>query len=169
MKNTSRIKIRIIAGILSAITILSVGAVAMTSASAATIPSTGDKASDIVINAGYQAGLAAIKLGIPGGTAIAPMLDSIIGSFMPKGLSLTDINSNINELRSEISTQFAEVKKQITDSTNAIEKKIVNQSVIAEKGDSFDSLMTAMKATDMREVPEEAVLMASPRKRSMKP
>ena len=148
MKNTSRIKTRIIAGILSAITVISVGTVAMTSASAATLPSTGDKASDIVINAGYQAGLTAIKLGIPGGTAIAPMLDSIIGSFMPKGLSLTDINSNINELRSEISTQFAEVKKQITDSTNAIEKKIVNQSVIAEKGDSFDSLMTAMKATD---------------------
>ena len=144
MKNTSRIKIRIIAGILSAITIISVGTVAMASASAATLPSTGDKASDIVINAGYQAGLAAIKLGIPGGTAIAPMLDSIIGSFMPKGPSLTDINSNINELRSEISTQFAEVKKQITDSTNAVEKKIVNQSVIAEKGDSFDSLMTAM-------------------------
>ena len=148
MKNTSRIKTRIIAGILSAITVISVGTVAMTSASAATLPSTGDKASDIVINAGYQAGLTAIKLGIPGGTAIAPMLDSIIGSFMPKGPSLTDINSNINELRSEISTQFAEVKKQITDSTNAVEKKIVNQSVIAEKGDSFDSLMTAMKATD---------------------
>ena len=148
MKNTSRIKTRIIAGILSAITVISVGTVAMTSASAATLPSTGDKASDIVINAGYQAGLTAIKLGIPGGTAIAPMLDSIIGSFMPKGLSLTDINNNINELRSEISTQFVEVKKQITDSTNAIEKKIVNQSVIAEKGDSFDSLMTAMKATD---------------------
>ena len=148
MKNTSRIKIRIIAGILSAITIISVGTVAMASASAATLPSTGDKASDIVINAGYQAGLAAIKLGVPGGTAIAPMLDSIIGSFMPKGLSLTDINSNINDLRSEINTQFSEVKKQITDSTNAVEKKIVNQSVIAEKGDSFDSLMTAMKATD---------------------
>ena len=85
MKNTSRIKTRIIAGILSAITVISVGTVAMTSASAATLPSTGDKASDIVINAGYQAGLTAIKLGIPGGTAIAPMLDSIIGSIYAEG------------------------------------------------------------------------------------
>lgn len=140
MKKTT-IKTRVIAGVLSAITAFSVGTMAIGSASAA---STGDVAGD----AAYAAGIGVIRQYVPGGQAIAGALDSIINSFTQKGPSLSDISNDINNLRSEISTQFTDIKKQMKDYTEAIENKIVDQTVIAGKGVGFDKLLTELQATD---------------------
>lgn len=53
MKKLGKIKTRIIATALSAITVFSVGTLAFTSASAAELPSTGNQVADLVLNKGY--------------------------------------------------------------------------------------------------------------------
>lgn len=145
MKKTI-LKTRIFAAILSVTTVLSVSAMALTTASAATI-STGESTADTFVNTSYQVGLSAIRSFVPGGQMIAAGVDTLLGSLLSSGTSLGDINKNINQLREEISAEFNEVKKQISDSTNEIENKIVDQTIISNKGTSFDTLMTALKIT----------------------
>ena len=134
-------KIRITATVLSVITIFSVMGASAASASAA---STGSPIGD----AAYAAGIGVIRQYVPGGQAMAGVIDSIVNSFTDKGPSLSDISSDISSMRAEISSQFADIKNQMKDYTEAIENKIVDQTVIANKGTGFDKLMTALKGTD---------------------
>ncbi len=135
------LKIRIIATVLSVVTIFSVTIATTASAAAA---STGDVAGDVA----YAAGIGVIRQYAPGGQAIAGALDTIINSFTQQGPSLSDISNDISALRGEISTQFADIKNQMKDYSEAIENKIVDQTVIAGKGVGFDKLMTELQATD---------------------
>ena len=135
------LKIRIIATVLSVVTIFSVTTASTVSAAAA---STGDVAGDVA----YAAGIGIIRQYAPGGQAIAGVLDTIINSFTQQGPSLSDISNDISALRGEISTQFADIKNQMKDYSEAIENKIVDQTVIAGKGVGFDKLMTELQATD---------------------
>ena len=139
--NKRTFKTRIIATVLAVVTIFSV--TVATSVSAAAAP-TGDVAGDAI----YAAGIGIIRQYAPGGQAIAGALDTIINSFTQQGPSLSDISNDISKLRSDISTQFADVKKQMKDYSEAIENKIVDQTVIAGKGVGFDKLMTELQATD---------------------
>ena len=123
MKKTSKIKTRIIAGVLSAITVFSVGTMAIGSASAATI---GDPYGD----ACYQAGMGIIRQYLPGGVAIAGVIDSIIGS-MSGGPSLSDISKQVSDLREDMDKQFNELKGEIKNYTVQIENKITDQTIIA--------------------------------------
>ena len=135
------LKIRIIATVLSVITIISVASAATVSAHAT---STGNVAGD----AAYGAGMGIIRQYVPGGQAIVGFLDVIFGSLTNNGPSLSDINKNISDLRNEVSAQFAEVKKQMNKDKQEIEKKIVTQTNIANKGNNFDTLMTSLKTTE---------------------
>ena len=136
----NNIKTRIIATVLSVITVFSVGTIAITSANAASIGNAGGAAA-------YGAGMGIIRQYVPGGQAIAGLLDPILGSLINDGPSLSDVNNNIDKLRSEVTAQFNDIKKQMKDDKQQIEAKIVNQTVIATKGNSFDALMTSMKDT----------------------
>ena len=133
-------KTRIIAGILSLITVFSVGSLAVTSASAA---STGDPTGDVL----YQSGLGFIRQYFPGGQAIAGGLDALLGAFVG-GPSMADISKQISELRDDMNKQFDELKGEIKNYTVEIENKITDQTIIANKGDDFDQLMTTLQLTD---------------------
>lgn len=142
MKNTrtNTIKTRIIAAVLSVITILSAASAATVSASAA---STGSVAGD----AAYAAGLGAIRQYVPGGQIIAGALDAICSSFMDSGPSLGDISKDISDMRSEMNRQFNDIKNQMKNYSEQIENKIVDQTVISNKGVGLDKLMTGLKNT----------------------
>ena len=126
-KTTDKIKTRIIASILTVITIISVISAATVSASAAF-------AEEVIDKAAYNVSLTAIGEYVPGGKLIAPALEAIFGSFMDNGPSLGDISKDISDMRSEMNTQFNEVKNQMKNYTEAIENKIVDQTVISDKG-----------------------------------
>lgn len=133
-------KTRIIAGVLSLITVFSVGSLAVTSASAA---STKDPAGDVL----YQAGLGFIRQYFPGGLAIAGGLDALVGAFVG-GPSMADISKQISDLRDDMNKQFNELKAEIKNYTAEIENKITDQTIIANKGDDFDGLMTTLQLTN---------------------
>ena len=130
----NNIKTRIIATALSVITVCSIGTMAFTNVHAAT-----DKAD----KSAYAIGTGLIRQFVPGGVAIAGFLDVIT-----TGTTLNDVNGNINSLRSTITKEFADLKAQLKGDTEAIENKIVNQTVIANKGTNFDTLMTGLKSTE---------------------
>lgn len=139
MKKTT-IKNRIIACILSVSTVFSVVAFSVTSAFAA-------EADQVIEKTAYSVGLAAISEYVPGGKLISAALGSICGSFMDNGPSLGDISKDISDMRNEMNTQFNDIKNQMKNYTEAIENKIVDQTVISGKGIGLDKLMTALKNT----------------------
>lgn len=138
---TTTIKTRIIASVLSVMTVFSVVTFSVTTASAAS-------ADQVIGKAAYSVGLTAISEYVPGGKLISTALGSICGSFMDNGPSLSDISKDISEMRSEMNTQFNDIKNQMKNYTEAIESKIVDQTVISGKGIGLDKLMTALKNTD---------------------
>ncbi len=136
------LRTRVIATVLSIIMILSAVTAATVSASAAA--STGSLPGDMA----YQAGLGVIRQYVPGGQLIVGALDTLIGSFTNDGPSLSDISSDIADLRKDIKSEFTSIKNQMKDYTDQIENKIVDQTVIASKGTGFDKLMTALEESD---------------------
>ena len=141
IKRTNRIKTKIIASVLSVVAIFSVASAATVSASAASVEGIIEKAS-------YKVGLAAVSSDVPGGNLISPALDAIFSSFMDNGPSLNDISQDISAMRSEMNTQFNDIKRQMKDYNEAIENKIVDQTVISGKGIGLDQLMTGLKNTE---------------------
>ena len=138
MKKTN-LKNRIIASVLSVITVFSISTIAITSASAASA-----KPGQII----KDAGLAIVQKYVPGGGVISPVLKAIIGLVsQDDGPSIADISKDISDMRYEIKTQFEEVKKQMAKDTAHIESKIVDQTVLATKGSTFDDLLVALKET----------------------
>lgn len=139
MKRTN-IKTKIVAVILSVITVFSIGSSAVFSTSAA---STGNPASDAL----YEAGLGLLRQYVPGGQAIAGGLDVLLGAFIG-GPSLADISNQISELREDMNKQFNELKSDMKYYSAQIENKITDQTIIANKGDSFDQLMNTLQIAD---------------------
>lgn len=145
---------RILATVLVIVTIFSVStstlayAAKKEDAKAAASYLTDEPDGSLIPEAGYAAGLALIRQFVPGGGAIAAVLDTIVSGFRDNGPTLSDLSYQISQLRSEISTQFADVKSQMKFYSEEIENKIVDQTVIAGKGTGFDKLMTALQGTD---------------------
>lgn len=166
-------KTKIIAAALAVVTACSVSMMAVTSASAATFD-TGFEVTDVVFNAEYQVGMGLIREFVPGGQAIAGLIDSLVGSFTDtdSGPSLSDLSKDISDFRADVSRQFDKVEKELKNiqeelvsSTAAIQKdiaqqsqliaqqarlieqQVVSQTTIAAKGATFDSLMTALQET----------------------
>ncbi len=142
-----KVKRRVISSILSLVIVCSIATMAVSTASAADLPSTGDKTTDTIIKTEYAIGTGLIRQYVPGGQAIVGALDAIMGGLSDKGPSLSDINDNINKLRAEISKEFSDIKNQMNNNKKEIENKIVDQTVIANKGSNFDTLMSSMKET----------------------
>ena len=161
------LKTKLIALSLSVVTAVSVGMTAVTSANAVEFHSEFPVA-DAVLNAEYQCGLGLIRQFVPGGQAIAGVVDSLLGSIIgkDKGPSLSDISKDLNDFRKEVSKEFKKVKeelkgiqnriaaseeavrKDIEQQARLIEQQITARTVIAAKGAGFDELMTALMETD---------------------
>ncbi len=162
---TKNLKTKIIALSMSVITACSVGMMAVTPASAASIH-TGDSDFDAIYNSYYQGGMGIIREFVPGGQAITGIIDSLVGSFTDQGPSLSDIREDLSDFRKDVSRQFDEIKEELKNiqeqlissetairddiekQAHLIEQQVVAQTVIAGKGAGFDDLMTALKETD---------------------
>ena len=163
----NRLKTKLIAVSLSVVTAVSVGMASVTGANAVEFHSEFPVA-DAVFNAEYQCGLGLISEFVPGGQAIAGVVDSLLGSIIgkDKGPSLSDISKDLNDFRKEVSNEFKQVKeelkgiqnriaaseeavrKDIEQQARLIEQQITARTVIAAKGAGFDELMTALMETD---------------------
>ena len=120
MKKTSRIKTRILAGILSAVTIFSVGAMSMTSASAFAIPGIAETVLSTTF--GYAkdevmklAGPELSKMGLP------PILNMVLGleDDGPSNQDILDkIDKSTEEIKAEINKVLDEVKELSTQTAN---------------------------------------------------
>lgn len=166
MKNKS-LKAKIVAVSLSVITACSVGMMAITPVSA-TVDDDLVTASKVIWNTEYQCGMGLLRQYVPGGQAIAGVIDSLVGAITGKdsGPTLSDISKDLNDFREDVSRQFDQVKeelkniqkqiisigkeieKDIEQQTRRIEQQFINQTVLANKGSTFDGLMTMLRETD---------------------
>ena len=144
-KTMTRLKFKITAVLMSAL--MTFGAFSLSSGVAFAAEGKGS-ADSVIPGPAYDIGLLLMENFVPGGSVIGPGIDIIVKSFDDGGPSLADISDQINELRQEISNQFADIKKQMADYKQEIEDKIVDQTVIAQKGAGFDALLTALQITD---------------------
>ena len=145
MKSFVKLRIRVTAVIMS---VLFVFSISILDNSTAFAKANGAKLGEVIPEAAYEAGIAAISTYLPGGAVISPALDVICESFMDQGPTLEDLSGQIEQLRADISKEFADIKAQMKSFTQEIEDMIVNQTVIASKGSDFDKLMTAVQSTD---------------------
>ena len=135
MKKTMlKLKFKITAVMMSAL--MTFGAFSLSSGVAFAAERKGSSDS-VIPGPAYDIGLLLMENFVPGGSVIGPGIDIIVKSFDDGGPSLADISDQINELRQEISNQFADIKKQMADYKQEIEDKIVDQTVIAQKGAGF--------------------------------
>lgn len=97
-----------------------------------------------------------IETFVPKGKLISAALNAIIGSFLlqpgDKGFSLDEIKEDIASLRDVVVEQYQELKNEIASLAEAqreiaekLETKITDQTTIAQKGDSFDDLLSSLK------------------------
>ncbi len=141
-KRTGKFR-RAIASVMAGIMMISAGAaISTTAASAATVTTT--QAENHVA---IDIGLTVIGKFVSGGSVISPILKSIIGAFQKKGPSIGDVRKDIEKLRTEMKEEFNKIKQKMEEDTMHIESKIIDQTVIATKGNTFDDLLVALKET----------------------
>ena len=117
--------------------------------------------------ASYAAGKALLEEYVPGGSAIAAGLDVLLGQQEPTladiKTQLDSIQGSLDSIRDEITKGFQAVENQIAQLAQAqyemgiaiqnkidevgakIEKVVAEQTVFADKGGSFDELMSSLR------------------------